>query len=119
MTALLTFLDESETLEFSFVVSPFSSDETLVVKVANRIMWSTIQGENKNYGAINRDLTLPTEMDGATITWTSSEEEYIDADGTLLQRPAYGAAGVPVTLTARVQKGGFWREVEQPVTVAP
>ena len=36
-----------------------------------------------------------------------------------MQRPAYGAAGVPVTLTARVQKGGFWREVEQPVTVAP
>ncbi len=119
LTAFLTFLDESETLEFSFVVPPFSSDESLVVKVADRIMWSTIQGENKNYGAINRDLTLPTEMDGATITWTSSEEEYIDADGTLLQRPAYGAAGVPVTLTARVQKGGFWREVEQPVTVAP
>jgi len=52
------------------------------------------------------DLSLPAAgAEGTAITWSSSDQTYLDNGGKLLQRPASGNADVIVTLTATVTKG--------------
>jgi len=60
-------------------------------------------------GSINgivSDLALPVAgTEGTVITWSSSDQVYLDNSGKLLKRPAVGEADAVVTLTATVTKG--------------
>lgn len=57
-----------------------------------------------NPGAVNSDLNLPSQIDGAYVSWTSSNENMIDpASGKLLDQPLGGDEDV--VLTAAIAKG--------------
>ncbi|WP_317729197.1 immunoglobulin-like domain-containing protein [Clostridium tetani] len=54
---------------------------------------------------IEKDITLSTSLDGATITWKSSNETVITNTGEVL-RPQIGNLDEKVTLTATITKSG-------------
>lgn len=120
LTAYLKFNDEEDTLEFTFVVPPFSSDEATVINESKRTLnWPVMQGKNININYIIHNLILPTTINGCDVVCTSSNQEYMSNDGTLLKRPAYGEPGIKITITAVVSKNGYSREVSSPFTIAP
>ena len=53
---------------------------------------------------VTKDLELPTELDGATITWTSSNPAAVSAEGVVTQGEA--RAFVQLTATATTPEGG-------------
>lgn len=58
-----------------------------------------------NVDDVRGHLTLPTDGDhGTTVTWTSSHPAVISTTGEV-HRPANGAGGVTVELTAHVRRG--------------
>jgi alpha-tubulin suppressor-like RCC1 family protein len=57
---------------------------------------------------ISEDLSLPTQIDEATITWTSSLPHIISNEG-IVYPPPYTERGIRVTLTARITVGDFTR----------
>lgn len=66
--------------------------------VTNAIIDSGIKSTVKS------DLALPTEADGASIRWISSDESVITNDGKVT-RPDRGEYAAEVTLTAEITKG--------------
>lgn len=62
--------------------------------------------EVKSTGA----LGLPTEGDGYTITYKSSDTNYIDNDGNVILLPADGTNEVTITATIKTDDGTFDRE---------
>jgi len=57
--------------------------------------------------AVISDLTLPTEgIEGATISWSSSNPSVIAEDGTV-RRPPAGSGNAVVILTATITKGDY------------
>lgn len=61
------------------------------------------------------DIELPTEGNsGAVISWSSSDESVISADGTVA---ANRTEDVQVTLTATIGKGSYYYLLDFPVTV--
>ncbi|CAH1193025.1 hypothetical protein PAECIP111892_01133 [Paenibacillus auburnensis] len=74
------------------------SDDELVVNVANSL---TLGDTSKIY----RDLKLPVSgVHGAVITWASSNEAVVAADGKVI-RPAAGSGNATVELTATIKLG--------------
>lgn len=68
-------------------------------------------------GAVDSDMDLFTAgMNGAVITWESSDEAVIDTDGTVT-RPAVGEPNATVTLTATITIGEYSRTKVFTVTV--
>ena len=61
---------------------------------------------------ITKNLTLPTEIDGQSVVWTSSDEDVITNDGVVTRHQTEEKA---VTLTAAY--GDVVKEI--PLTVAP
>jgi GH43 family beta-xylosidase len=54
---------------------------------------------------VRGNITLPaSSVAGVTVTWSSSDEDVIAADG-IVSRPAHGDAAASVTLTATAKKG--------------
>ena len=62
--------------------------------------------EVKSTGA----LGLPTEGDGYSITYKSSDTNYIDNDGNVILLPADGTKEVTITATIKTDNGTFDRE---------
>lgn len=62
--------------------------------------------EVKSTGA----LGLPTEGDGYSITYKSSDTNYIDNDGNVILLPADGTKEVTITATIKTDDGTFDRE---------
>lgn len=62
--------------------------------------------EVKSTGA----LGLPTEGDGYTITYKSSDTNYIDNDGNVILLPADGTKNVTITAAIKTGDGTFDRE---------
>ena len=64
--------------------------------------------------AVTEDITLPTEADGAAVTWSSSDESVIAPDGKVT-RPA--GASKTVVLTASAEQSGkqYTKEFEATV----
>ena len=61
------------------------------------------------------DIELPTEGNsGAVISWSSSDESVISADGTVA---ANRTEDVQITLTATISKGSYYYLLDFPVTV--
>ena len=73
---------------------------------ASQVVLTDYNSLNISMTSVSSDLTLPTQgASGSSITWTSSNEAAITADGKVT-RPAAGENNVPVTLTATVSYGG-------------
>ena len=67
--------------------------------------------------AVTIDLDLPVSgTGGTTITWTSSDDAVITADGTVT-RPSVGEADATATLTATVANGAASTQVPFEITV--
>ncbi|MCJ1709474.1 immunoglobulin-like domain-containing protein [Microbacterium sp. VKM Ac-2923] len=69
---------------------------------------------------IRENITLPTEVSGAKVSWVSSSPSIISATG-VVNRPANGAAAAKVSLTAtaRIGAASATREFEATVLPAP
>ena len=66
--------------------------------------------------AVKRDLELPAKgKRGTSITWTSSEEKVVGADGKVYPAPNADQSAI---LTATITRGDATRTKEFPVTVA-
>ncbi|WP_460799080.1 LamG-like jellyroll fold domain-containing protein [Microbacterium sp. GXF0217] len=67
--------------------------------------------------AVTIDLDLPSAgTGGTTITWASSDETVVTADGTVT-RPAVGEGDTTATLTATVSNGAAAKQVPFEITV--
>lgn len=66
--------------------------------------------------AVEANLTLPQELDGATITWVSDKTDVISNDGTVT-RPLNGTGDATVKLTATITAGDVSGTKEFTVTV--
>ncbi|MGD9807183.1 MAG: immunoglobulin-like domain-containing protein [Deferribacterales bacterium] len=65
-------------------------------------------GNNRTAESVILNLNMPTSLsDGTTISWASSEPEYITTNGELLKRPAVSEGDKIVTLTATETKNSI------------
>ncbi|WP_158103458.1 glycoside hydrolase family 43 protein, partial [Crossiella equi] len=67
---------------------------------------------------VRGNLTLPTESQGAAVSWHSTRRTVITETGEVT-RPPHGADPAAVTLTATVRLGGHQVKRRFPVTVRP
>ena len=58
---------------------------------------------------VTESITLPTQIEDAEITWTSSNPSVVSADG-VVNRPAKGSADVTVTLNAEIHLVGRYNQ---------
>lgn len=88
-------------------------------------METWILGENPSLLEIRSDLTLPREIEetGVRLRWSSSEPEYMDADGRLCRETEQEISLVlTVQLTTAVTdepSGRFTQEFEIPIRILP
>ncbi|MDD2972507.1 MAG: family 43 glycosylhydrolase, partial [Lachnospiraceae bacterium] len=71
-----------------------------------------ILGENKYLDAIQTDLTLPDTLKSRALTWTSSNESVISAEGKVTL-PSEDLGEVPVTMTASYLLNGDTVEIPE------
>ncbi|RXI41140.1 hypothetical protein DP129_01785 [Clostridium tetani] len=99
LTATLKKGSITKTKEFNIVVKAKEKDIQEELKlIANSLKIA-------NEDSIEKDITLPTSLDGATITWQSSNETVITNTGKV-SRPQIGKSDEKVTLTATITKDG-------------
>ncbi len=89
-TGKLTFIYDEEKLNQS----------NYAQEIADEIKWEDLSEELR--GAVTQNLTLPTELYGADISWTSSDDTVINSAGVVTQ--SYEKKNV--TLTANVSYKG-------------
>lgn len=95
-------------LEKSFTLKVKAVGPTDAEAVNADSAWLT-EGEilngNSSAGSITKNLNLPeTGRNGSSISWKSSNENFIKADGTV-NRPPFSHGEKTVTLTATIKKG--------------
>ena len=76
-----------------------------------------IANQAYDFSNLRTSVTLPTSFgNGITATWTSSDENVIKSNGTVI-RPEQGEEDATVTLTATYTKGNITKSVEYQATV--
>ncbi len=92
-------------VSFTTVAAPTDPDIADVEKAIADLTFDTIKLNNTAANNIVSDLNLYTEgSSGTSISWSSSNPEYIAANGKVI-RPAEGIGDQSVTLTAAISKG--------------
>jgi hypothetical protein len=100
LTATLSKSGFTETKQFVASVLPWVDDQT---SVANDAAALQLTGNLNNLRA---DLVLPLTGDEAsTISWSSSQPEYLAGNGRLMKLSPIGQGKLHVVLTATVTKG--------------
>jgi hypothetical protein len=100
LTATLSKSGFTETKQFVATVLPWVDDQT---SVANDAAALQLTGNLTN---LRTDLILPISGDEAsTISWSSSQPEYLAGSGKLLKLSPTGQGKLHVVLTATVTKG--------------
>lgn len=108
----------SDTYMFNMLRSteaPNGPEDSMVVEITNiaigtcschsildGLTFDTIRGENTAPNAVSYDLVLPDELEGRTLTWTSSHPDIISSSGIVT---APETVGEKVTLTASLDDG--------------
>ena len=100
----------SDTKAFTLTVLAITTDPDIASVAADKaaLVASSIQGTNPDLSHITVSLTNPLPSlgtNGSTITWVSSNTIVVSNNGQTVNRPAYGAGDVTVTLTATITKG--------------
>lgn len=80
-----------------------TSDAVASVAAAKSSLAITYAGGD-SASNVTQNLTLPTSLNGTTISWASDNTSVVANDGTVT-RPASGQPSATVTLTATIQKG--------------
>ena len=113
LTAVLSAGGASAEVVFNLTASHITqADYDAVNAAAARITWDLIRGENASQSSVSTNLDLSfsgTQSDGVTVTWTSSNTDIIQTDGTVTL-PRFDKRGA-VTLTAAVTKSTLERVV--------
>lgn len=110
LTATISSGAISDTKVFTVTVLHLPSDQEAVDADAAAI-------DLGNLGAVTEDLTLPAVGNlGSTITWKSSNENCVSANGTVTRPVGLSAQ---VTVTATVRKGEISKERAFTVTILP
>ncbi len=78
-------------------------DETVSNPLSQTASKLTMNDITDNPESVTGDVSLPTEIDGAAITWTTSNSKYITSGGVLTERPLESDADV--ILTAKISNG--------------
>lgn len=95
-----------------------SADEDIVKDIALYYLKESMLTD-ESLQAVTHDLTLPTEYEGATITWETSDSYFITEEGIVTQ-PEVDGEDVDVRLTATIEYNGVERTVEfEIIVVAP
>lgn len=81
------------------IAAYYSDNETAMAKAsfAAIVNEDTIKGNNESLDSVKYSLSLPTEVAGETVSWSSSNTDLIADDGTVLSTPD---EDTEVTLTA-------------------
>ncbi|MBE7050981.1 MAG: hypothetical protein E7395_00220 [Ruminococcaceae bacterium] len=82
-----------------FVIELYDRAQTLVDDVRDNLTFDKISSENIN--SVTKNLTLPKQIDGAEISWSSSLKTSISDEGHVV-RGLYGTADKEVKLTANI-----------------
>ena len=121
-TAVTLFADisyggVSERVTFALTVKGVSSgDKETVAAIADALTWDVIRGDNASASGVTSALSLPTEFQGASVSWTSSNEQVVTAGGDVY-RPREGDGDASVTLKASLQYGTAAADKTFPLTV--
>lgn len=103
LTATIKLNNKETTKEFKVTVKELpKTDEEKVNEAKNQLAITFGQGDDTDN--VTKDLTLPTQVGEATVTWQSSDPEYITNDGKVT-RPSYNEADITVVLTATLKVG--------------
>lgn len=84
------------------------SDVTAVADDKTALTGDSIKGGNSDLSNISDVLTNPLPSlgsNGSSISWVSNNVSVVSNDGQIINRPAFGAGNVTVTLTATITKG--------------
>ncbi len=100
LNASISYNSYSETKSFTFIVKKKTS-LSRVQEILDIIDFDTIKNENNLSTHIVSDLNLSTVYGGSTLTWTSSNPQYISNDGTII-RPSLDVGTKEVTLNLSV-----------------
>ncbi len=100
LTATLTYEDDTDTVSFTVTLL---QDPTLN---------SVLMGLTVPFDVI-RDINLPSNIDGVDITWSSSNTNYIETNGTIHKQ----ATDVEVTLTATLEYYGYTQNAQFNITL--
>ena len=73
--------------------------------IANKLSVDSLLGNNASVNDIKRNLSLPTEVDGLPIAWSSNNTNFISNTG-VITRPADGVGNQTVTMTMSINKDG-------------
>lgn len=108
LTAVVTVNGEKYQKSFEVTVLPWSTDADLAEAVEALAVPSVVY----------EDIVLPTTGKfGSTVTWETSDEAIIAADGTICERPAVGEGNKAVTLKATISLNGKTQETSFEVEV--
>ncbi len=99
LTASITFGSVNDTKIFHALVLQQAASDLDRLKIAKTNL--NISG----LSLVTEDLALPTEQDGAVISWSSDDISIIDNEGRVT-RPAYGEGSRKVVLTAAINVNG-------------
>lgn len=104
------YADAAGTTAFSFTTTTIKGNTTIYAKwsttaalLCDALTFDLIKGSNENEQSITGNLSLITALDGATISWSSSDTAHLSATGTVT-RPSDD--DIQVTLTATITYGG-------------
>jgi len=103
LTATITINEKQATKEFKVKVIQLPKTDAEKVNEAKEQLAITF-GEGDNAENVTQDLTLPTKVGEATVTWVSTDPEFISTTGKVT-RPAYNEADITVVLTATLKVG--------------
>lgn len=124
MTLTLTRRGECASKDITFTVKAFGSDEDILTKAKDLLVFSQMSNEPINL--VTQNLTLPGNWKyGTVITWESSKPEYLSVEtngnggytGVVVQ-PAFGSQNVSLNLTATISYGGSSVQKNFLITIA-
>lgn len=110
LTATLTVNAESKIKTFTahVLALPQTDTEKVSVAKANLTIGDTT--------AVTSNLILPSEQDGCTVTWSSTDTTILANDGTVT-RPTLGSGNATITLTATITSNAVSEVKDFTVTV--
>ncbi len=115
LTAVLTMGTERAEKLFQIELEPLDAtpDEQAVNDDDDWLVGETVIHYGIYYNDIRANINLPTigEVGGSSITWSSSDERWIEIDGTVNRPPfSFALGNVEVILTATISKGAVSKE---------
>ena len=85
------------------------SEQNRLDNIADRLSWMKISGTNTQNAKVINNLNLPSEFEGANVTWESSNPDVVSASG-VVNRPELYDGDKEVSLRATLSLNGVTAE---------